>query len=352
MEKITVKWNWNILFAIVIVIALWGCERKKYGDQDNIKCSFISSYKQIQVLAGNKLFTTLLYDTTITQPNGVPLMKPVLWPVYSPSEIVVQRQFPLRLVNGESRDEPHHEGIFFAYSSNGEVNGNSFWAGQQGDTRIVQTKITQRETNHGKAILGTRNNWIGRDGNVVLVEDRKMIFSASKPQRSIDFTFHLIAQNKDVMFKDTKEGMFAIRVADWLAENSHGNPNPPLAEKHTGMYLNSKGDTTSKNVWGKRAKWVRLEGHHNGKTVGIIIMNHPSSVNYPTFWHARGYGLFAADPLGQSVFQKARGKNPVPLNYTIAAGDSALFKFKMVIYEGHRGIDQIKKEFKKYSSSK
>jgi hypothetical protein len=84
--------------------------------------------------------------------------------------------------------------------------------------------------------------------------------------------------------------------------------------------------------------------------MGIVIMNHPGSVNFPTYWHARGYGLFAANPLGQSVFEEARGgENPEPLNYLIKAGDIALFKFRMIIYEGDLAVDQIEANYKEYS---
>lgn len=325
---------------LIPFLIFWGCAQKNVNEKDNINCSFVKSYNQIHVLADGKHFTTLLYDTTLTLPIGKPLMKPILYPLYSPSGVRMQRQYPLKIVPGESHDHPHHQGVFFAYGGHGEVNGNNFWTDQEGEMRISQAEITEMKTNEGKAILKTRNNWVGAEGKVVLVEERKMVFSASESQRIIDFTFVLKAQDEEVVFEDSKEGLLAIRVADWLSEE-HGN----------GMYLNSKGDTTSKNVWGKRAKWVRLEGHRNDKDIGIIIMNHQSSVNYPAFWMARGYGLFAANPLGQFVYQKVTGvKNPEPLNYTIAAGDSALFKFRMIVYEGHRGLDQINKAFKEYNS--
>ena len=166
-----------------------------------------------------------------------------------------------------------------------------------------------------------------------------MVFSGSETENVIDFTFSLKAVGEDVVFKDTKEGMFGIRVADWLSE-----------EKGTGMYLNSFGDTTEANVWGKSAKWVRLEGSKDAKKIGIVIMNHPVSVNYPTYWHARGYGLFAANPLGQSVYQEGRDvENPESLNFVIPAGEAAIFKFKMIIYEGELSMEQIEAAFETYS---
>lgn len=106
------------------------------------------------------------------------------------------------------------------------------------------------------------------------------------------------------------------------------------------------GTEKEKNVWGKRAKWVRLEGEKDGKIIGIAIFNHPDSVNYPTYWHARGYGLFAANPLGQRMFQETRGvENPQAFGLTLEPGQSTLFKFRMLIYEGPRTAEQLEKVF-------
>ena len=42
--------------------------------------------------------------------------------------------------------------------------------------------------------------------------------------------------------------------------------------------------------------------HDGGHTVTIAIFDHPGNPGYPTYWHARGYGLFAANPLGRHIF--------------------------------------------------
>jgi hypothetical protein len=316
---------------IILPFLIWGCDSKQKNEVNTSKYEIFETHNQIHVLKDGQHITTYLYDSV--------LLKPILFPVYSPSGIRIQRQYPLSIVEGESHDHPHHAGLFFTYGTEGEVNGNNFWAGQEGLTKIRHSAVTGMETESGRAVLQTQANWIGSAGDLVLVEDRTMVFSGSETENVIDFTFRLKAVGEDVVFKDTKEGMFAIRVADWLSE-----------EKGTGMYLNSFGDTTEANIWGKSAGWVRLEGSKDEKKIGIVIMNHPESVNYPTYWHARGYGLFAANPLGQSVFQEGRNvENPESLNFVIPAGDAAIFKFKMIIYEGELSMDQIEAAFESYS---
>ena len=321
-----------IIFILVIVpVITWECGSRSQNKTKDTKFEIFESYHQIHILKEGRPFASYLYDST--------LLKPVLYPVYSPSGILVERQYPFYNVEGESHDHPHHTGLFFTYGSEGEVNGNNFWANQQGLTKIQHTSVKQMKSESGKAILETLSHWIDEKGEALLEEDRLTVFSGSEMNNLIDITIRLKAMSEDVVFKDTKEGMFGIRVADWLSE-----------ERGNGTYLNSQGDTTEAGVWGKRAKWVRLAGSFDGRKMGIVIMNHPGSVNFPTFWHARGYGLFAANPLGQSVFEEARGvENPEPLNYVIKTGDAALFKFRMIIYEGDLPADQIELNYKAYS---
>ncbi len=321
-----------IIFILVIIPVLaWECGSSGNNKTMDTKFQIFESYHQIHVLKEGRHLASYLYDST--------LLKPILYPVYSPSGILMERQYPFYSVAGESHDHPHHTGLFFTYGSEGEVNGNNFWANQQGLTKIRHSSVKQMKSDSDQAILETLSHWIDKDGKAILEEDRIMVFKGDEMNNSIDFMIRLKAISEDVIFKDTKEGMFGIRVADWLSE-----------ERGNGTYLNSQGDTTEAGVWGKRAEWVRLEGSSGGKKMGIIIMNHPESVNFPTYWHARGYGLFAANPLGQSVFQEGHGiEDPESFNYVIKSGETALFKFRMIIYEGDLSADQIEANYKEYS---
>ena len=192
-----------------------------------------------------------------------------------------------------------------------------------------------------EGILSILSHWISEEGSVVLEEKRTMTFTSSKNENVIEFNIELRAKDKKVIFEDTKEGMFGIRVADWLSE-----------EKGKGKYLSSRGDKKEKKVWGKRAEWVRLEGKKDGKVYGIAIFNHPDSINYPTFWHARGYGLFSANPLGQKAYMQARkDRNAKPLEHSLGPGEKATFKFLVLTYEGARTKEELDRAFGKYTGS-
>lgn len=290
---------------------------------------FVKSKNQIDVVINDKLFTSYLYSPELT--------KPILYPVKTPSGLIVNRGYPLKQVAGESTDHPHHVGIFFTYD---EVNEDGFWNNTTSPPQIKHLEVKEITPGGTKGTLSTVMQWIDKSGNALLQEDRTMTFLINETNEyAIDFDIELTALDKTVVFHDTKEGMFAIRVADWLTE-----------EKGTGQYLSSEDAKNEENIWGKRAPWVRLEGTKGNKIIGIAILNHPDSVNYPTFWHARGYGLFSANPLGQLIFQQGTNDpDPKPFELTLQSGQKANFRFLMLIYEGTRTKEQLEKQLEKFA---
>jgi len=302
------------------------------GCQLGPKVEFVRGDRKIDVMVGGEHFTSYRYEDTLT--------KPVLYPVRSPSGIEVNRSYPLAKVEGESNDHPHHVGVFFTYD---RVNDDGFWNNATSPPQVKHIKVTKMKSGAGKGKLSTAMHWVSTSGQTLLEENRDMVFTAGEDEYVIDLSINLTALDTKVVFEDTKEGMFAIRVADWLRE-----------DEGTGKYLNSNGDESpvNENIWGKRAQWVRLQGEKNGKTIGTAIFNHPASVNYPTYWHARPYGLFSANPLGQYDFEKKRNPETAkPLNFTLEAGGTAHFRFLMLIYEGERTKEQLEERFKVFAKS-
>ena len=298
-----------------------------YSGQD---VTFVQKENQIDVMFNGQHVTTYLFAPNLT--------KPILYPVRSPSGVVMTRSYPFLEVEGENTDHPHHTGLFFTYD---EVNEDGFWNNTTSPPQIRHVKVAQIIDGGGEGTLSVVLHWIGKSGKTLLEENRTMVFYPGKDQYAIDFTITLTAKDTTVVFHDTKEGMFAIRVAHWLKEDGG-----------TGRYLSSNGDETEKHIWGRRAQWVRLEGEKEGHRMGIAILNHPQSTNYPIFWHARGYGLFAANPLGQFVFQKSHQvENPREFKLTLHPGESVVFGFRMIIYEGERTKQQLDNEFEFYSKN-
>lgn len=303
--------------------------------------------KRVDVLIGGKLFTSYIWPESIK--------KPVLWPVVSAEGNEVPRQFPLRQKAGERADHPHHVGIWLNY---GDVNGLDFWnnseavpadkAHQYGT--VFHESIDKVQSGKEKGFLVTSASWRNTGNEVLLNEVSEYTFSVNGKTRIIDRTTILKAVNGTVKITDNKEGMFAIRVARELElpakgkvtlTDSHGNVTEVDGSDDksvSGSYLSSEG-IKDDNVWATRARWMKLSGTINGEKVAIVIYDHPSNAGYPTYWHARGYGLFAANTLGQKVFSNGKEE----LNFEIPDKQSATFRYRLAVFSGDPSAKEIEK---------
>ncbi|MBA7620057.1 hypothetical protein ES703_27400 [subsurface metagenome] len=334
----------------VLVLAVFITAVAALAGQMGPKVEFVQGKDKIDVMVDGRHFTSYLYGNKLT--------KPMLVPLCSPSGIAITRRHPLVEIKGGSMDHRHHAGIFFAVD---RVNGTNFWNNAAPPPQVKHIEIKEMTSGTGKGRLSTVIHWIDNNGRILLEEKRTMVFLAgvNEKEYAIDFSMDLTARDTKVVFDDIEEGMFAIRVADCLREGDTkvnlrpGQPLPDESIAGTGRYFSSNGDETAKNVWGKRARWVALQGVREGKVVGVAILNHPASINYPTYWHVRDYGLFSANPLGQGDFQRQRPrqyrKNKViPLRLTLEPGETAHFRFLVIMYEGIRTKEQIEKRFKDF----
>ena len=109
---------------------------------------------------------------------------------------------------------------------------------------------------------------------------------------------------------------------------------------------------TARNIWGKRHRWVALQGIRGGKVAGIAVFDHPDSINHPTYWHVRKYGLLSVNPLGQGDFQRQQPdrKNPVkPFRLTLEKGQTAHFRFMIMLFDGVRDEADIEGWYRRYA---
>ena len=265
---------------------------------------------KIDVVLDGQPFTTFYY--------GLQSNKPYLAPLRTASGKIVTRRYPMENVDGESRDHLHHTGLWFSYD---DVNGIKFWENDPSYKAANKGKIVVESADlkpgAGSMVLKAIMNWNGPNDKTILREDRVMTFTSKPALRIIDFDITLTAPEK-VVFGDTKEGAFAIRLAD------------PLAEKHGGKMMNAEGAVGMKNVWGKRSNWVDYSGTLEGEQVGIAIFDHPGNPRHPTYWHSRDYGLFALDPFGQHAFDETAPES----HWTVDAGGSLHFRWRVVIHSG------------------
>ena len=307
---------------------------------------------KVTVLIGNKIFTNFLYPDSIE--------KPVLYPLFTANGTMVTRGFPLEPKPGEPTDHPHHLGLWLNFEN---VNGLDFWnnsyaipAAKKHLYGWIKTDSLLEIKNGKTGILSYHANWVNQNKEVLLEEKTRFEFSGNDHRRIIDRVTTLTAK-QDVLFKDAKDGLLGMRLAQELQipaketqkfKDDKGNEttvNAGEGQVANGNYLSSEGKTGD-DVWSTRAAWCIVYGKINNDSVSIAIMDHPQNPNYPTYWHARGYGLFAANPLGENIFTNGR----VAKNLQLQKGQSVTFKFRIIIDENIQTLskselDKISKEF-------
>jgi hypothetical protein len=300
--------------------------------------------KRVEVLIDGKPFTAYWY------PGPAVLKKAVLYPIRSAGGAFITRGWPVDPRPGERVDHPHHVGLWLNY---GDVNGDDFWNNStdvqdQPEKKIfygtvVHTGIVSMKSDNDAATLTVTADWLNHTGKPVLQERTTYTFRGRGRSRSIDRATTLTALSNDVTFKDNKEGLIGLRLTRELEHpatkaetftDASGKPTAvPLLNNTgvTGQYRNRQG-ITGETVWGKRSPWMTLTGTlPNAEPVTLTLLDHPQNLTYPTYWHARGYGLFAANPLGPSVF--SNGTDPA-LNYVLRAGQSVTFRYRLLIESG------------------
>jgi hypothetical protein len=266
--------------------------------------------------------------------------KPILFPVRGPGGTLMTRSWPVVAdVPGEAHDHPHHESIWFTH---GLVNGVDFWvshpkagkAERQANNRIEQAEVVRAEGGD-EGVLETRNRWVKADGTVVCTDTCRIVFGGDAATRTIDYTITIHADHGPVTFGDTKEGAMGLRVPTPLQlKDLDGSKGA------AGHCANSEG-LHDADVWGKPARWVDYWGPIGGEVVGVAVLDHPGNLRHPTHWHARDYGLVAANPFGLHDFTgAAKGSG----DHAIPSGGTLTLRYLFVFHRGDAeaaGIDGI-----------
>jgi hypothetical protein len=271
-----------------------------------------------------------------------------LYPINASNDAAITRGFPLAPRPNEPTDHPHHIGLWFNYES---VNGLDFW----NNSYAIEP---EKKKNYGwirtQKILKTKSgkeggisyaaNWTDQQKKVLLEETTDLVFSLISNDRIIERVTKLTAI-EDISFNDVKDGMLGLRVAHELElpmmetkkyTDASGIVTYVKANKDssvTGNYLTSEGKQGDA-AWGSRGNWCMLYGKLGADSISIVMIDHPQNPGYPTYWHARNYGLFAANPLGQKVFSNGK----TILNFKLPKGQSVIFRYKILIASGKNRI--------------
>jgi hypothetical protein len=174
------------------------------------------------------------------------------------------------------------------------------------------------------------------DDAKVCEDERTILFGADERGRWIDFAVDVTASEGDLMFGDTKEGAFGLRVPGTMSVDSNEG----------GKIRNSRGQEDAV-AWAQAAEWVDYSGPVDGQPAGITVFDMPDSFRHPTRWHVRTYGLFAANPFGKRDFE-ADDQGPA----TVRKGEKLRLHYRVLFYEGEKSERELADIYKEYAGDK
>jgi len=302
---------------------------------DRISVTLNDQQRRVDVSIDGQPFTSYIWPSK--------LAKPVLYPLRTAQGTIITRAFPLQQRPGERVDHPHHAGLWLNYES---INGIDFWNNSEAIKpqdapkmgTIEQRSIVSAKGGSDQGELEVEADWLTYDKRVLLKEHTRFVFRGRPNSRSVDRITTLQAQGEKVVFADAKDGMLGLRVVRALEAPSDkaevftdasGRTTTVAKLDNTGVngvYLTSEGKKGDA-AWGTRGRWCNLSGKIGDEPVTISIFDHPANPGFPTYWHARGYGLFAANPLGQKVFSNGKEE----MNLTLAPNQSVTFRYRILI---------------------
>ncbi len=311
-----------VLFVGIMIVAAGVTAQKSTSDRVTVIPN--EAQRRVDISIDGKPFTSYIYPEDME--------KPTLYPLRAATETLVTQRVSARSASLVSAwIILHHVGLWFNY---GNVNNLDFWnnsyAIKPEDKHkmgtIYHRAIVSAKSGANEGTLEVDADWDNSDKKVLLQEHTKFIFKGGADFRSIDRVTSLKAVDGPVVFHDDKEGLLGMRVRRELEQPSttpatftdaSGRPTTVAQMDNTGVngnYLDSEGKSGDA-VWGTRGRWCMLSGKVGDEPVSIVIFDNPANPGFPTYWHARGYGLFAANPLGRKAFDPKADE----MDFTISA---------------------------------
>jgi hypothetical protein len=268
--------------------------------------------------------------------------KPHLDYLRLPTGAIATRRFPMvKDYPGETRDHPHHRGVWFAHgevSVAGEKAGKpvDFWSEGPGRGRI---RHRQSQPEHGPAgEVIWHLEWASPGGDILLTEKQSWHVQELGSDWLVTFVTELQPAGRAVTFGDTKEGTFGLRLAE------------PLTPRRGGVLSNSSGGTGEAACWGRQADWVDVSGTVDGQEVGVALFDDASNP-YRAAWHVRSYGLLAANPFGRakSGFPDRRGQTEV---VTLGPGGSLRLRYGILLHSGKADPQRLQHAYAEFCKAR
>jgi hypothetical protein len=303
---------------------------------------FETRHDAVAIEINGQPFSTFYFGNAVNMPH--------LHPLRTASGTAVTRGFPVTPLPGDATDRPNHRGLtigaqrvrgplqglsarLFSWGQNFFDNDPSNAGPDKGD--IVFKQLTGAEGGAERGTLSSTAHWISHQGQLWLVERRKMTFY-TKPAdcRMFDVDLELEAA-EPVTFSDYQSSIIAVRL------------DLPFDDHYGGRALIASGAVNEEGARGRRSPWLDWTATlRNGEKVGVAMFDHPKNLNYPTRWQVRAKGFFMANPFGGNVFARY---DPTAANenaeYTMKRGDKLRLRYRVLIHPDGLNLDNLLKEF-------
>lgn len=294
---------------------------------------------RVRVDIEGKLFTEYLFKGA---------SRPYCYPVLATDGTSLTRDFPMKQTPGEDADHKHHRALMFVHS---DVNEIDFWNEGTSGTRFpkgsrVHEAIIEA-TSGDVGLLRTSNRWVAPDGKLMATDETTLRFHGTADSRMLDHEVTLHAPpNSPLVMGDNKDGTMAIRVPQWMTL-----PHRNQVSAGNGHIVTARGDRDDA-AWGRRAEWCDYFGEHDGQTYGVAIFDHPENLRHPTWWMARNYGLFAANPFGQHYFEPDQNHPDDKGDYTIPASGELTLRYRFYFHNGDEKEGKVAERYADYASGR
>ncbi|MFO0808452.1 MAG: DUF6807 family protein [Gemmataceae bacterium] len=257
----------------------------------------------VEVTVAGEPFATYVY-------RDPKIPRPYFTHVFAPGGGRVTRNHPPQA--GDPTDHAElHPGIWLSF---GILNETDFWR-----NKAVTEQVGFAE--HPKVVsdvgtLTVRNRYATKDGKAIATEAASYSIRSTPSGIVLVWDATLSPAGDNLVFGDQEEMGLGIRLATLLTV------------KNGGAISGSAGGPAEKQVRGKQHSWCDYSGTAAGRRLGVLIVPDPANFR-PSWFHARDYGLIAANPFAR----KSLGGGE-PSRVVVKAGETLRLRFAILVHGG------------------
>jgi hypothetical protein len=330
------------LLALAVLLPAGGGEAQATGD-----VSVQVDKDRIDFLVGKEVVTS--YQIKKDWP------RPFLWPLNTIGRLRTTRNYPMtKDTPDEDIDHNHHRSAWFAYgdivpegmdlkSKSKGIEGIDFWTENKTTGKTICVKVDPPKKTADGVSVTTHNEWLSKDNEKVLDETRTLHFYGLGKAYLVVFDIDLEASVYPLKFADTKEGAMAIRIrSDFDVMSDKGKIGTGKIQNAEGLVNAPKKEL----AWGLRSNWCDYSGKADDAVFGVTLMDDPANPRR-AFWHARNYGLMAANPFAgpKSGFPAAKTAKDL---IHLAKGEHLRLRYGILVHSGDAVDGHVEEQFQRF----